>query len=132
MSSTMLRIRSLIDYGEPAKLAVMAIPRIGKLSKLHLYIQEHMDKRGLNDADVAEALDVARETVWRWRKGKQRPSNEDTARLAALLECATPEELYSPPSDRQSIDAQLKGAPDDIYKHVYDIAVTLSTASKKK
>lgn len=104
-------------------------PQIGKLSRLHLYIDEHMEAKDKSPSDMAEALETNLTTVWRWRTGKQRPSNHDIARIASFLECERVEDLYSPPG-RPSIDAQLRDAPDEIYRHIFDIAVAAKKLRK--
>src|SRR6185295_5294224 len=94
----------------------------------HLYIEEWMAQRGLNDEKVANRLSVARETVTRWRGQQHRLNPEKIAALAAALDLE-PEELWRPPS-RPSVDALLKNAPDEVVKRAAEsTAAWLRTAS---
>ena len=57
-------------------------------------------ERGLTLAQVAEALDVSKPTVWAWEKGKARPLPERIAAIAKTLD-VTPEELRDNAAGRQ-------------------------------
>jgi transcriptional regulator with XRE-family HTH domain len=76
-----------------------------------LFIAEWMAKRGLSDQTLGAALDVSRQTVYRWRTEQHRLDPGKQARIAKALQ-VEPEELWRPPG-RQSIDAILKSATDD-------------------
>lgn len=91
------------------------VTRIRKSAKTHLYITEHMEALGLDDAKVAGRLGVAPVTVWRWRKEQWRLRPDKIAALAHALGLERAEDLYRLPG-RPSIDAALRDAPDAIYQ----------------
>lgn len=97
--------------------------RIGQKRKLHLYVKEWMDHRGLSDERVANRLGVARETIFRWRTEQHRLNPEKLAQLAAALDME-PQEFYRPPG-QVSLDALLVGAPDDLRDTAVDIVKRL-------
>lgn len=70
-----------------------------------------MAYRGLSDDKVANRLEVARETVTRWRGQQHRLNPEKIAALASALDCE-PSELWRPPA-RPSLDAVVRDLPDD-------------------
>lgn len=92
----------------------------------HLYIAEWMEHRGLSDEKLAGRLDVARETVTRWRSQQHRLNPDKIAAIAKALDIE-PEELWRPPppSNRPSIDAMLKGASDDAVQKLAEVAAIL-------
>jgi transcriptional regulator with XRE-family HTH domain len=85
----------------------------------HLYIAEWMKERGLGPTALAKRLGVTRETVWRWKEGERRPDPENVAQIASALDLE-PEGLYWPPG-RPSIDALLRGQPDEMAQMAADI-----------
>jgi transcriptional regulator with XRE-family HTH domain len=93
--------------------------RIGQKRRLHLYIREWMEHRGLSDERLANRLGVARETVYRWRTEQHRLNPEKIAQLASALDCE-PQDLYRLPS-RPSLDAMVAGAPDELQAMVADV-----------
>jgi transcriptional regulator with XRE-family HTH domain len=100
-------------------IAKMAIPRIGQRRKAHLYIKEWLDHRALSDERAAGRLGVSRETVWKWRTQPHRLTTDKMAALASILDIE-PEELYRPPN-HPSLDAMVKGQPDDVQAMAADI-----------
>lgn len=98
-------------------------PRVGQKRKLHLYIKEWMDERGLSDERLANRLGVARETVFRWRTQQHRLNPEKIAVLASALDLE-PIELYRLPGIR-SLDAIVANAPDDVRQTAADIVSRL-------
>lgn len=102
---------------------VMATTRIGKGRRVHLYIKEWMDDRGLSDERAANRIGVARETIYRWRTEQHRLNPEKIAQLASALDIE-PQELYRPPG-RRSLDAMLADAPDDLHATAADIVARL-------
>lgn len=95
--------------------------RIRKSARVHLYITEWFEDRGLNDEQVANRLDppVDRATVFRWRKEQHRLNPEKIGKLAQALDLE-PADLYRPPG-RQSIDSILKDADDSVRDMAADI-----------
>lgn len=104
------------------------VTRIRKGAKTHLYIKEHMDARGLNDAAIGGRLGVSATTVWRWRTQQHRLRPAKIEALAHAVGLDNSEDLYRMPG-RESIDAKLKNAPDHVYEAVRDLAQRLSKAS---
>jgi transcriptional regulator with XRE-family HTH domain len=95
-------------------VSVMVTPRIRRGAKLHLYIQEWMEHRGLTPPKLAARIGVERQTVNRWMKEQSRLRPDKIAAIARALDME-PEELNRPPS-RPSLDAILKDASDDDVK----------------
>lgn len=100
------------------------VTRIRKPTRAHLYITEWRESRGLSVEQLAGRLDVARETVWRWEIEQHRLNPEKIAGIADALNME-PAELYRPPG-RPSLDAMLKGVPDDLYNTAADIVRRLA------
>lgn len=84
-------------------------------SQPHLYITEWMEKFGLNDAKLSGRLEVAPNTVWRWRIEQHRLNPEKIAAIAhAIDDDLAPEDMFRPP-ERPSLDAYLRGkSPEEI------------------
>ncbi len=97
------------------------VTRIRKRARVHLYITEWFEERGLNDEQIANRLDppVDRATVFRWRKEQHRLNPEKIGKLAQALDLE-PEELYRPPGT-PSLDAIIRDAPDDVRSMATDI-----------
>lgn len=106
--------------------AASMVTRIGKNTRRrHLYITEWMEARGLSDEKIGARLDVARETVFRWRKEQHRLNPEKIAALAEALD-VDPAELWRLPATRKSVDALLSGASDDLHETVFSLAERLT------
>jgi transcriptional regulator with XRE-family HTH domain len=72
-----------------------------------------MTKLELSDERLGERMDVARQTVYRWRTQQNRLNPGKIAAIADALGRAA-EDLYRPP-ERPSVDAMLKTAtPEQI------------------
>lgn len=95
------------------------VTRIGQRRRVHLYVKEWMDARGLSDEKLGNRLGVARETVWRWRTEQHRLNPEKLAQLASALDIE-PQDFYRPPT-RPSLDAIVEDAPDDLRNTAVDI-----------
>lgn len=85
-----------------------------------------MAHRGLSDDKLANRLEVARETVTRWRGQQHRLNPDKIAALASALDCE-PMELWRPP-DKRSIDAIVADAPDNIRAAIVDFALKVRGA----
>lgn len=96
------------------------VPKIRKSARVHLYIAEWMEARGLNDERLAGRLHVDRVTVTRWRNQQHRLNPDKIARVAHALDLE-PEELFRPPTGRPSLDGMIKDAPDDLKDTAADI-----------
>ena len=77
------------------------LPTIRKGSKVHLYISEHMDHRGLDDRTMASRMDgVSPEAIAKWRAD---PSKMQEWQIAAVLHALGEEDqavLTKPPVKR--------------------------------
>ena len=95
--------------------------------RLHLYIEEWMNVRGLSDERLAGRLNVARETVTRYRNEQHRLNPDKIAAIAEALDLE-PTELWRPPdaSNRPSIDAILRDAPTEAVEKVAELAILLA------
>ena len=124
----MLPVR-YIFYGAARGMIAAMVTKIGQRRKAHLYISEWMAYRGLSDQRLADRLEVERETVWRWQNQQHRLNPDKIAAIAAALDLE-PEELYRPPGT-VSLDAIVKGAPDDIQSMAADIVRRLVSQGSK-
>lgn len=72
-----------VEIGPPASTA----PRIGRAigDSLGTKLNRLRRERSLTLAQVAEALDVSKPTVWAWEKGKARPLPERIGAIASVL-----------------------------------------------
>lgn len=97
---------------------------IRKGARVHLYITEWMEQRGLNDEKLGNRFNppVDRTTVFRWRKEQHRLNPEKIAALAKALDL-TPQELWQPPrpDDQPSLDALVEAASPDLRATVTDV-----------
>lgn len=98
----------------------MATPRIRRGARAHLYIEEWMDARGLNDEKVANRIGVDRATVNRWRNQQHRLNPEKMAILAEALDLEGTADLFRPPA-RPSLDSIVRDAPEDVQAMAADI-----------
>ncbi len=99
------------------------VTRIRAKARTYLYIDEWMKELGLNDEIVAERMGTSRVTVWRWRTQQNRLNPQKIAALAFALG-REPEDLWRLPS-RPSVDALLKGLPDDVAQKAVDVVSIL-------
>jgi len=100
------------------------VTRIRKHAKLHLYIEEWMEKRGLNDAGLGNRMGVSATTVWRWRNEQHRLDPGKIANIANALDLDDPRDLFSPPA--RPVIPHLDQLADDDYKAVRDMAERLA------
>lgn len=96
------------------------VTRIRTGARIHLYIEEWMEHRGLNDSRMGERIGVDRATVHRWRNEQHRLNPSKIAKLADALDIDSTD-LYRLPA-RPSIDAIVEGAPEEVQSMVVDIA----------
>ena len=79
------------------------VTEIRKGSRPHLYIEEHMRARDMSDTKLAGRLEVARETVYRWRTEQHRLNPEKIAAIADALGI-DPTDLWPPPTTRTNLN----------------------------
>ena len=101
------------------------VTRIRKGATPHLYISEHMADKGLSDAKLGARMAVSATTVWRWKNEQWRLRPAKIAALAYHIGLDRWEDLTLPPG-RESIDATLKDAPENVYEAVRDMARKLA------
>lgn len=101
------------------------VTRIRKGARAHLYIEEHMEAKGLSFEDIGGRMGVSRTTVWRWAKEQWRLDPGKMEALADAIGLDAPQDLFRPPS-RPSIDAILADAPQEMYEATLDLARRLA------
>lgn len=84
-----------------------------------------MNHRGLSDEGLAAKLGVDRVTVTRYRNQQHRLNPDKQAAIAKALDIE-PSELWYPPTGRPSIDALLRGAPDEAVEKLAAFAATIA------
>lgn len=124
-----------MTWGEPAVYCTGVVTRkIGRIGRRpgsragrpqYLYIAEHMEAKGINDERLAGRLDVARETVTRWRNEQSRLNPYKIDAIAKALGLKSGMELWRPPG-RPSLDAALTDAPDELVKQFAEMAAIYS------
>lgn len=103
-------------------LTVM-VTRIHEGARVHLFIKEHMEAKGISDEAMAGRLDVARETIWRRYTEQHRLNPQKIAEFAHAMDME-PEDLYrppAPPSPIPSIDAMLKDVDEETQRLAFDL-----------
>ena len=93
------------------------VTEIRKGSRPHLYIEEHMRARDMSDTKLAGRLEVARETVYRWRTEQHRLNPEKIAAIADALGI-DPEDLWSPPTKRSNLNVLAKYLDDHDFETI--------------
>jgi transcriptional regulator with XRE-family HTH domain len=109
----------------------MVTDHIRKGARPHLYIEEWMDSRGLNDERLAGRLGVDRVTVTRWRD-PEKQHRLNPPKIAAIAEALDiqPHQLWQPPT-RPSLDALLHDASDEVVQRAASvIELTFKTGTR--
>ena len=101
------------------------VTRIRRGARPHLYIEEQMERFGLNDQKLGDRMGVSRTTVWRWRTEQHRLNSDKIANIAHHIGLDNAQALYHPP-ERQSIDAIMAEAAPEDYETVLEIARRLA------
>ena len=96
------------------------VTRVHKGRRGPLFIEEWMQHRGISDEKLANRIGVARETVTRWRSQQHRLNPGKITKIASALNLE-PLDLWRLPSGRPSLDAMLRGAPDELQDTAADI-----------
>lgn len=96
--------------------------------RLHLYVTEWREHRGLSIEALANRLDVDRTTLWRWETGRRGVSPNIQAQIAHHLQIE-PSDLWRLPDSRPSLDAMTRNVPDDVFSTVVDIVTRLTRRS---
>lgn len=65
-----------------------------------LFLTEHMEAAGVSNSDLAKALGVAHETVWKWQKYPSRLDPLKQAQVARVLKIWPPQ-LWVKPGSRE-------------------------------
>lgn len=99
------------------------VTKIRKGARLHLYITEWREYRGLTLEQLGGRCGVERNTVWRWENQQHRLNPIKQAQIAEALDLA-PEELWHPPP-RRSLDAMVKDESEDVQAMAADIVSRL-------
>jgi len=74
--------------------------RIGRKSKAHLYVREHVETaiaNGLSIEAIAGRIGVVRQTVWKWVDQPQRLEPSKLIQLADALDLDDVTDLWRPP-----------------------------------
>lgn len=93
----------------------------------HLYLDEWFEYRKTTDEEVANALGLHRQTVWKWRTEQHRLNPAKIAQLVAVLDCK-PRDLWAPPG-QIGFDDIMDGATDEMRSMVADIIRRLMSKS---
>ena len=91
-------------------------------------LRKLLQQARLSQQNVADALDIPRNTVWRWINGKATPESSNMQNLANLLNISVDELLNPHAQDNKSWVLQIKIA-DDITQEVIDMAKNVPTVS---
>ncbi len=98
------------------------------ITKKRIWLAAWMERKGVDEDELAHRARVNRSTVNRWQSESRNPRWDNIHRIAAALGI-TPDQLMQPPPDphRPSIDAILRDAPDDVVQKLADLAALWKT-----
>lgn len=99
--------------------------RIHRPVRGHLYIEEHMEAKGLSVETVANRVGVVRQTVFKWIREQHRLDPAKIAQLASALGLEHPEQLWRPPGYSYLDDMspeELQATATDIVKRLVNRA----------
>lgn len=99
--------RSAIAY------ASEMVTRIRRGARPHLYIKEHLKARGLTVPQLADRLDMTRESTYRAMREQNRISYTDLPLWADAIGLDHWQDLTRPPGE-PSIDARIDDVPADL------------------
>ena len=102
------------------------VTRIRQGARLHLYVKEWREARGLSLEALGGRLGVEKNTVWRWENEQHRLNPEKQAALADALNLDSPSDLWRPPTSRPSLDAIAEGASEEVKDTLVDIVTRLT------
>ncbi len=101
------------------------VTRIRRGARLHLYLKEHRDAKGVSAAMMAGRLGIERESVYRLeREWRTRMTPDKQIQYAAALGIE-PNALLHPPGGPPSLHAIIAEAPDEVKKMAADIVSRL-------
>lgn len=106
------------------------VSKIGGRKPRVWFLSEWMAHRDIDDQRLADRLDVARETVTRWRNNRRRPDFDALPGIAHALGIETYQLFTVPPADgRPSVDAELRDAPHEVAQRLADLAKLWKTGT---
>ena len=123
MSRNLLPDRSLAGQVPGSMIAGMVTKIGSKQRPPHLYMAEWREASKLSVPQLANRLEVSRETVWRWENEQHRLNPGKIAAYADALGIE-PEQLFGPPG-RPSADALLKNVPQPVFDTAIDVVKRL-------
>ena len=91
-------------------------------------LKSYLKHARLSQQNVADALDIPRNTVWRWINGKTIPESSNIQSLAKLLNMSVDDLLNGPAPDAKRWVLQIKIA-DDFTQEVIDMAKNVPCVS---
>jgi transcriptional regulator with XRE-family HTH domain len=92
-------------------------------ARLHVYIDQWFEAKGVNDEKVAQRLGRDRTTIWKWRTIPSRQNAANLIELAHALDIEV-KDFFRLPS-RPSIDLMIADAPEDLQNTAADIVQRL-------
>lgn len=95
------------------------VTHIGTRRPQRLFLREWRESFGLSVEQVANRIDVSRETIWRWENQQHRLNPDKMHQYAVALDIE-PEQLWRLPS-RPSADAILKDASKEQLSTAIDV-----------
>lgn len=99
------------------------VTRIRKSARRRLFLKQHREARGLSAQQMADRLDLTRESLYRQEREPWRVNSDKQAEWAEALGIE-PEALWSPPRGPEappSLDELVRDAPDDVKSMAVDI-----------
>lgn len=100
------------------------VTRIRKGARPHIYLREWRKKKNLRAIDMAERLEIERESYYRLEREPKRINLEEMVELADRLGIE-PEQLFSPPDAPESVDAMIRRVPAEQREMVVDVVKRL-------
>jgi transcriptional regulator with XRE-family HTH domain len=99
------------------------VTRIRQSARRRLFLKEHREAKGLSAQQMADRLDITRESLYRQEREAWRVNSDKQVEWAAALGIE-PESLWRlprAPDDPPSLDEMIRDAPKDVREMAADI-----------
>ncbi len=94
-------IASMAKRGRPPskKKTTPKVTKIGRLSRLHAYVDKWMDHLGVDDASLAGRLETSPSNITKWRDKEWKIGVPNVGGIAYALGIDPPWRIFSPPEE---------------------------------
>lgn len=94
--------------------------RIGRLSKLHAYVDEWLEGKGVSDAQLADRLDTSPSNITKWRDRGWKIGIPNIGAIAHALDIDPPERIFTHPKTdpREEIREEVRQAAQEALRKI--------------